>query len=109
MPFSLTNGSVIYQHFINNVLFKYLNRFAIVYIDDILIYSKNVEEYTEHIYKLLQHLQNNRLQADFEKYDFKVTNIKYLGLIITIKGIQMNPEKILTIVNWPKSTNLKYI
>jgi len=87
MPFGLTNGPAIYQQYINNILFNYLNYFCTVYINNILIYSKDFQKYKEYIKKVLARLQQARLQTDIVKSEFSIIEIKYLGFIIFTNGI----------------------
>ena len=81
----------------NTVLFDYLDDFCTIYLDDILIYSDNELEHKEHVYKVLLWLYKAGLQADIKKTEFYVTHTKYLGFIISTKGIEVNPEKISAI------------
>ena len=83
----------MYQRYINNVLFNYLDNFCTAYLDDIIIYSKNELEYKEHIYKVLQRLHEAGLQADIKKSEFSVKRTKYLGFIISMDGIKVDPKK----------------
>ena len=98
LPFGLTNGLAIYQWYINDVLFDYLDDFCTAYLDDIMIYFKNELEHQEHVCKVLQWLYKTGLQADIKKLEFSVKCIKYLGFIISIDGIEVDPEKI-TVIN----------
>ena len=75
-----------------------LDEFLMAYLDDLLIYSESKEEYTEHVKKVLQRLQEAGLQADIQKYKFLVTKTKYLGFIISTEGLAVDPEKIQAIV-----------
>ena len=97
LSFRLTGGPASWQHFINNVLWEYLNKFCIAYLDDILIYSSNLKEYKEHMRLVLAKLCGFGIQADVDKCEFHVTKIKYLRLIISTEGIKMDPAKIETI------------
>ena len=109
MPFGLTNGPATYQHFMNDILFEYLDRFVTAYLDDILIYSEDLKTHKEHVRTVLQCLQKADLQADITKCEFHITETQYLGLIITNKGIRMNPNKISTITNWQTPTKLCHV
>ena len=91
MPFGLCNAPGTFQAFINETLREYL---------DILIYSSSKEEHTEHVRKVLYNLQKAGLYLDVWKYDFSVTEVKYLGLIITTEGLKMDLKKNDTILNW---------
>jgi hypothetical protein len=81
------------------VLIKYLNDFYIIYINDILIYSKDPLEYELYIKKILEYLKTAGLQADIRKSEFSVIFIKFLGFIISIQGIVIDPEKVAVIRN----------
>ena len=91
MPFSLANALSLFQHYINDTLRDYLNVFCTTYIDDILIYSNSWEEHITHVKKVLECLWIISLQIDISKCKFNVTEICYLGMIITTDGICMNP------------------
>jgi len=93
LPFRLTNGLAIYQRYINDVLFNYLNDFYTAYLDNIIIYSKNELEHEEHVYKVLQRLCEASLQVNIKKSEFSVKRIKYLGFIISTDGIKTDLEK----------------
>ena len=88
----------------NTVLFDYLDDFCTAYLDDILIYSNNKLEHKEHVKKVLLRLRKAGLQADIKKTEFHVTRTKYLGFIISTKGIKVNPEKISAINFWDYPT-----
>jgi Reverse transcriptase (RNA-dependent DNA polymerase) len=95
----LTNGPATYQRYMNDILFDYLDDFCTAYLDDILIYSEDPLEYDEYVRKVLQRLRDAGLQADIKKSEFKVTRTKYLGFIISVKGIEVDPEKTAIIRN----------
>ena len=109
LPFGLTNGPATYQRYMNDVLFDYLDDFCTAYLDDILIYSENELEHEEHVKKVLRRLQDAGLQVDLKKCEFSVTRTKYLGFIITTKGIEVDPEKVAAIVNWKAPQNVRGI
>jgi hypothetical protein len=92
--FRLTNRPAIYQQYINNILFEYLDNFCSVYFDNILIYSDNELKYQQYIKKILQQLCNTRLQADIKKYEFNIIKTKYIGFILSTDSIEVNPKKI---------------
>ena len=107
LPFGLTNGLVFYQQYMNEVLFDFLNCFVQVYLDDILIYSKTCREHVDHVHSVLGRLQEAGLQADIQKCKFHVQKIKFLELILTTEGLEVNSEKIEAIRNWSTPNNLK--
>ncbi len=95
--FGLTNGPAIYQRYINNVLLKYLNVFYTAYLDNILVYSDNELEYDSYVKLVLEKLRATGLQVDIKKYEFSITETKYLGFIISIKGIKVDPKKVVVV------------
>ena len=99
MPFGLANAPSSFQNFINDILHGMLDEFCTAYIDDILIYSNSKKEYQTHIRKVLAALQKIGLQANIDKCEFHVTKISYLGLIISTKGIRMDPKKVEAVQN----------
>ena len=107
LPFGLCNGPASFQHFINDTLHEYLADFCTAYLDDILIYSDNELEHEVHVKKILSRLRDAGLQADITKCKFHVTEIAYLGMIVTTEGIKMDPAKVETVVNWPNLVNVK--
>ena len=107
MPFGLCNGPASFQEYINNTLREHLDKFCTAYLDDILIYSDNELEHEVHVKLILRKLREAGLQADITKCEFHVTQVPYLGLIITTEGVKMDPSKIDTIVNWPTLINVK--
>jgi type III secretory pathway component EscU len=82
------------------VLFDYLDDFYTAYLDNILIYSDNKLEHEYHVRKILERLRNTGLQIDLKKSEFYVIRTKYLGFIISIDGIKVDPEKISVVKNW---------
>ncbi|QSZ28681.1 hypothetical protein DSL72_003181 [Monilinia vaccinii-corymbosi] len=109
LPFGLTNGPAIYQRYMNDILFDYLDVFCTAYLDDILIYSENEEEHEEHVKLVLTRLENAGLQADLKKCEFNVKRTKYFGFIISIEGIEVDPEKIEIVESWAYLTTVKGI
>ena len=107
MPFGLTNAPATFQRFINNTIRDYLDKFAGVYLDDILIYSKTREEHVRHVRLILNALKDNDLFISLKKSEFFQTEINFLGHIIGAKGIRMEPEKVQAILEWPEPKNLK--
>jgi hypothetical protein len=107
LSFELCNDLVTYQHYMNDVFFDYLNEFVSIYINDILIYNNFKEKHVKHVKKLLQRLRNANLQADIDKCEFFVHEIKYLKLIVRRNEIRINSKKIETILQWATSQNFK--
>jgi hypothetical protein len=109
MLFRLTNAPTSFQHFINDVLCPYLDVFVTAYLDNILIYSDNLEDYQRHVLKVLEALMKVGLHLKPEKCEFHRQEVKYLGFIISTTGTKMDPAKITTIQDWPQPQNVKDI
>ena len=107
MPFGLCNGPASFQNYINDTLREYLDDFCTAYLDDILIYSDCEAEHEIHVDRVLKKLGEAGLQVDITKCAFHVTEVPYLGLVITTEGVKMDPAKVDTIVNWPTLINVK--
>jgi hypothetical protein len=101
VPFGLTNAPTTFMCLMNNVLNKFLDIFVLVFIDDILIYSKNREEHEEHIKLVLQVLREHQLYANFSKCDFFHKQLHYSGHVISEEGVAIDPNKIKYIMEWP--------
>ena len=89
----------------NSVFSRYLDKFVLVFLDDILIYSKNEEEHEEHLILKLQLLKEHKMYANLSKCDFYKDRIHYLGHIISTEGISVDPKNIEAIMNWPTPRN----
>ncbi|GKD35311.1 putative reverse transcriptase domain-containing protein, partial [Tanacetum coccineum] len=97
MPFSLTNAPAVFMDLMNQVCKPYLDKFVIVFIDDILIYSKNKKEHEEHLKEILELLRKEELHAKFSKCEFWIPKVQFLGHVIDSQGIHMDPAKIESI------------
>jgi hypothetical protein len=100
MSFSLTNALAYFMNLMNKVFMEYLDRFVMVFIDDILIYSKNDSDHEEHLRLVLQKLRDNQLYAKFSKCEFWLDEVPFLGHVISNGGISANPVKVREIVGW---------
>ncbi len=99
MLFELINESMFYQHYMNDVLFEYLHQFCQIYLDDIIIYSKILKKHKQHVWLILNRLQEADLQIDINKCKFHVQKIIFLELLMSIERLKMNSRKIQTVVN----------
>lgn len=100
LPFGLTNGPASFQRFINDALWEHLGEYVTAYLDDILIYSDNLKEHRKHVRSVLVALRKAGLQADIDKCEFHTQEVKFLGLIVGVNGVRMDPEKIAAILKW---------
>nr|GEW09591.1 putative reverse transcriptase domain-containing protein [Tanacetum cinerariifolium] len=100
MPFRLTNAPVVFMDLMNRVCKPYLDKFVIVFIDDILIYSKDKKEHEEHLKAILKLLKKEKLYAKFSKYEFWILKVQFLGHVIKSRGIHVDPAKIESIKDW---------
>ena len=109
MPFGLTNAPATCQALLNNVIRKHLDITAIVYLDDILIYSESVHQHAHHVKEILECLSKANLRLNPKKCFFHVRQVEFLGYLISTDGITMDPEKIRSVKEWPTPTTLKQV
>jgi Reverse transcriptase (RNA-dependent DNA polymerase) len=100
MPFGLINAPATFQSYINEALRGYLDIFCIAYLDDIMVYSERVEDYEEHVRKVLERLRQYSLYAKLSKCLFSVEELEFLDYIIGILGISMDYRRVATIRDW---------
>ncbi|KAL4308279.1 hypothetical protein GQ457_01G022750 [Hibiscus cannabinus] len=109
MPFGLANAPAVFMDMMNRVFRPYLDQFVVVFIDDILIYSRSEAEHVEHLRIVLQTLWNHRLYAKLSKCEFWLKKITFLGHVVSAEGIQVDPSKIEAIVSWKQPKNVSEI
>jgi hypothetical protein len=100
MSFGLTNAPAYFMYLMNSVFMPELDKFVVVFIDDILVYSRNKEEHVGHLHVVLQRLREHRLYAKLSKCDFWLKEIKFMGHTISQKGIGVDPDKVQEVMNW---------
>ncbi|GKA26854.1 putative reverse transcriptase domain-containing protein, partial [Tanacetum coccineum] len=105
MLFGLTNTPAVFLDLMNRMCKPYLDKFMMVFIDDILIYSKNKEEHEEHLKLILELLKKEELYVKFSKCEFWIPKVQFLGHVIDSKGIHVDPAKIESIKDWASPKN----
>jgi hypothetical protein len=105
MPFGLTNAPTAFMDMMNRIFRELVDRCVVVFIDDILIYSKSREEHEEHLQTVLSVLRKQQLFAKFKKCEFWLDNVAFLGHVVTKEGIAVDLGKVEAVVNWVRPTN----
>jgi hypothetical protein len=106
MSFGLTNAPAVFMNTMSRVFHDYLDQFTVVFIDDILIYSKTSEEHKEHLRKVLERLRSKKLYAKLDKCKFWLDSVSFLGYVISRKGVAVDSEKLKVVVEWTRPTSL---
>ncbi|KAL9268695.1 Transposon Ty3-G Gag-Pol polyprotein-like protein [Drosera capensis] len=106
MPFGLTNAPAVFMDLMNKVFKPYLDCFVVVFIDDILVYSRDHQEHEEHLRITLKTLRENKVYAKFKKCEFWLKEVAFLGHVISGQGVQVDPKKIEGVTEWSKPTNV---
>nr|AAX95912.1 retrotransposon protein, putative, Ty3-gypsy sub-class [Oryza sativa Japonica Group]ABA92473.1 retrotransposon protein, putative, Ty3-gypsy subclass [Oryza sativa Japonica Group] len=107
MSFGLTNAPAFFMNLMNKVFMEYLDKFVVVFIDDILIYSRTKEEHEEHLRLALEKLREHQLYAKFSKCEFWLSEVKFLGHVISAGGVAVDPSNVESVTNWkqPKTVS----
>jgi hypothetical protein len=109
MSFGLTNAPAYFMYLMNSVFMLELDKFVVVFIDDILIYSKNEEEHEKHLRIVLQRLRDHQLYAKFSKCEFWLNTVKFLGHTISSEGISVDLSKVQEVMDWKPPTSVHQI
>ncbi|GAU44000.1 hypothetical protein TSUD_91790 [Trifolium subterraneum] len=109
MPFGLTNAPAIFMDYMNRIFQPYLDKFVVIFIDDILIYSKDPQEHAEHLRIVLNILREKQLYAKFSKCEFWLTEVKFLGHVISQGGVSVDPSKVEAVLNWERPRTVSEI
>ena len=104
MSFGLTNALAAFMDLMNRVFRPYLDRFVIVFIDDILVYSRSGLEHERHLGLVLQTLRKYQLYAKFNKCEFWLSRVGFLGHVVSADGIYMDPQKVEAVASWEQPT-----
>ena len=105
MPFLLTNAPTAFMDLMHKVFQPYLDQFFMVFVDDILIYFQSEEEHEDHLRVILHLLRDHQLYSKFNKCEFWLTEVRFLGHIVSASGVSVDPEKVKAVMSWesPKS------
>jgi hypothetical protein len=109
MPFGLTNAPATFQQLMNNIIAQHLTKFVLVFFDDILIYSKNLQQHRAHLNSVLQILRLHQLKAKLSKCTFAVPSVEYLGHVLSGNGVATDPSKIQEIISWQAPETVKQL
>lgn len=109
MPFGLQNAPAVFQRMMNLIFSDTLDVFVVIYLDDLLIFSRNAEEHVQHVRAVLHRLIQHKLFAKMEKCLFNVKKVEFLGYILSAEGISPVPEKVAAIKDWPIPKNVKEV
>ncbi|KAL0155123.1 hypothetical protein M9458_049386, partial [Cirrhinus mrigala] len=107
MPYGLSVSPSVFQTFMNEVFREFLHQFVVVYIDNILIYSRNMAEHRQHVQQVLQKLRQHQLYLKLEKCEFHKSSVQFLGYNINSEGVLMDQGKVDAIQNWPQPDSIK--
>src|SRR3954465_1674701 len=109
MPFGLTNAPAYFMNMMNKVFMEFLEKFVVVFIDDILIYSKRKEEHGGHLCLILEKLREHKLYAKFSKCEFWLNEVGFLGHIVSGDGVAVDPTKVSAVTEWESPKSVKEV
>src|SRR4051812_13021365 len=106
MPFGLANAPSLFMNMMKNVFMEFLDKFVVIFIHDILIYSKNVEDHEKHLRLIMEKLREHQLYAKFDKCEFLLSEVGFLGDIVSKEGIAVDPSKLTAVTEWEPPKNV---
>ena len=109
MPFGLTNAPAAFMDLMHRVFQPYLDQFVVVFVDDILIYSQSEWEHEDHLRIVLQLLRDHQLYDKFSKCEFWLTEVRFLGHVVSASGVSLEPEKVEAVMSWERPKSLFYV
>jgi hypothetical protein len=109
MSFLLTNAPAYFMYMMNKVFMEYLDKFVVVFIDDILVYSRNEEEHEEQLRLVLQKLRDHKLYAKLSKCEFWLKQVAFLLHVVLKGGISVDPSKVQDVLSWKTPTSVSDI
>ena len=102
MPFGLTNAPTAFIDLMHRVFQPFLDRFVVVFVDDILIYSKSEEDHEDHLRIVLQTLREHHMYAKFSKCEFWLTKVRFLGHVVSASGVSVDSKNVKAVMSWEK-------
>jgi hypothetical protein len=109
MSFGLTNVPAYFMYLMNKVFMEYMDKFVVVFIDDILVFSKIEEEHETHLRLVLEKLRAHQLYTKFSKCEIWLSEVAFLGHVISTEGVLVDPGKVRDVLNWMTPTNVSEI
>jgi hypothetical protein len=109
MSFGLMNALAHFMYLMNSVFMPELDQFVMVFIDDILVYSKSMEEHENHLQIVLQQLREHQLYAKFNRCEFWIKEVPFLGHVISPEGIMVDPSKVKEVLEWKPPTTVSEV
>ena len=106
MPFGLTNAPTTFMDLMHKVFQPYLNQFVLVFVDDILIYSQSKWEHEDHLRIILQLMKDHQLYSKFSKCEFWLTEVRFLGHVVSASGVSVDPKKVKVVMSWERSKSV---
>jgi hypothetical protein len=109
MPFGVTNAPAVFMDYMNRIFQPYLDQFVIIFIDDILVYSKNPQEHAQLLRIVFDILRDKQLHAKFSKCEFWLSEVKFLGHVISQGGVAIDQSKVEAVQNWTRPKNVSEV